>query len=217
MPDFNKLREEYRHATLDESDVSPDMFAQFDLWFDQAVQSGLREPNAMTLATASPDGVPSARIVLLKGVDPDGFSFYTNYASAKGRELAANPRAALVFYWNELERQVRIQGAVTTVTRQESAQYFATRPLLSRFGAVASPQSEVIVDRRWLEHRIAEVRERYQDGGLEPECPEHWGGYRVSPETVEFWQGRRSRLHDRIRYTRSPEAAGGWRIERLAP
>jgi pyridoxamine 5'-phosphate oxidase len=216
MPDFDKLREEYKHAALDESDVSPDMYVQFDRWFHQAVQSGLREPNAMTLATASPDGVPSARIVLLKGVDPDGFTFYTNYASAKARELGANPRAALVFYWNELERQVRIQGTVTKVARQESAQYFNSRPLLSRLGAIASPQSEVIEDRKWLERRMAEARERFQEEGrAEPECPEHWGGYRLWPEVAEFWQGRHSRLHDRIRYKRAEPA--GWRIERLAP
>jgi pyridoxamine 5'-phosphate oxidase len=210
MPDFNALREDYKSATLDEADVLPDMYAQFDAWFAQAVASGLREPNAMTLATASADGVPSARIVLLKGVDRAGFTFYTNYASAKARELAANPRAALVFYWNELERQVRIQGLVEKVAREETLRYFATRPLGSQIGATVSPQSEVIAGRGWLEQRFADAK-----AGPAPECPENWGGYRLRPHTVEFWQGRRSRLHDRIRYL--SQSDGGWLRERLAP
>lgn len=213
MPDFDALREEYKTATLDESEVRPDMYAQFHLWFEQAVASGLREPNAMTLATASADGSPSARIVLLKGVDDSGFTFYTNYASAKGRELAANPRAALVFYWNELERQVRIQGTVEKVSREETVAYFAVRPVKSQIGATVSPQSEVIPDRKWLEDRMSEAEARL--AGEAPECPEVWGGYRLRPHTVEFWQGRRSRLHDRIVYRLQED--GSWRRERLAP
>ncbi len=214
MADFNQLREEYKQATLDESHVNPDMFAQFRLWFEQAVASGLREPNAMTLATASPDGHPSARIVLLKAVDHNGFTFYTNYASAKATDLALNPRAALVFYWNELERQVRIEGEVEKVTREETEEYFALRPLASRIGAIASPQSRVIPGREWLEKRMEELSAQYDERNPPP-CPGNWGGYRVKPHTAEFWQGRHSRLHDRLLYTRV--AGGAWRIERLAP
>jgi pyridoxamine 5'-phosphate oxidase len=214
MPDFSKLREDYKQASLDETDVHPDLYIQFGVWFDQAITSGLREPNAMTLATATRDGIPAARIVLLKDVDPaTGFTFFTNYGSAKASELEDNPRAALVFYWNELERQVRIQGLVAKVPAEESAAYFATRPLLSQFGAVASPQSQVIPDRAWLEARMENVREEY--GGHPPPRPAHWGGYRIAPQTVEFWQGRRSRLHDRIRYRLLD--SGEWKIERLAP
>lgn len=213
MPDFHALREDYKSATLDESEVCPDMYEQFDAWFAQAVSSGLREPNAMTLATATLDGIPSARIVLLKGVDPTGFTFYTNYASAKGRELAANPHAALVFYWNELERQVRIQGTIEKVTREETLEYFAVRPVKSQLGATVSPQSEVIPSRQWLEDRMSEAEGQY--AGAAPECPEVWGGYRLRPYTVEFWQGRRSRLHDRILYR--SQADGHWSRVRLAP
>ncbi len=213
MPDFDALREEYKTATLDESEVRPDMYAQFHEWFEQAVASGLREPNAMTLATASADGSPSARIVLLKGVDDSGFTFFTNYASVKGRELAENPRAALVFYWNELERQVRIQGTVEKVSREETVAYFAVRPRKSQIGATVSPQSQVIPDRKWLEDRMEEAEAKLA-GGV-PECPEVWGGYRLRPHTVEFWQGRRSRLHDRIVYRL--QADGSWVRERLAP
>lgn len=213
MPDLDALREEYKTATLDESEVRPDMYAQFHCWFEQAAASGLREPNAMTLATASADGSPSARIVLLKGVDDSGFTFFTNYASVKGQELAANPRAALVFYWNELERQVRIQGVVGKVSRQETVEYYAVRPLKSQIGATVSPQSQVIPDRRWLEDRMAEAEALL--AGASPVCPEAWGGYRLRPHTVEFWQGRRSRLHDRIVYRL--QADGSWLRERLAP
>ncbi len=196
MPDFDALREEYKTATLDESEVRPDMYAQFHDWFEQAVASGLREPNAMTLATASADGSPSARIVLLKGVDESGFTFFTNYASAKGRELAENPRAALVFYWNELERQVRIQGTVEKVSREETVAYFAVRPVKSQIGATVSPQSSVIPDRRWLEDRMAEAEAKFSE--VPPECPEAWGGYRLRPVY---------RL----------QADGSWLRERLAP
>lgn len=213
MTDFHALREDYKSATLDESEVCPDMYEQFDAWFAQAVSSGLREPNAMTLATATLDGIPSARIVLLKGVDPTGFTFYTNYASAKGRELAANPHAALVFYWNELERQVRMQGTVEKVSREETVSYFAVRPVKSQLGATVSPQSEVIPSRKWLEDRMLAAEAMY--AAAAPECPEVWGGYRLRPHTVEFWQGRRSRLHDRILYR--SQADGRWSRVRLAP
>jgi pyridoxamine 5'-phosphate oxidase len=214
MPDFQALREEYKTATLDESQAKPDVYEQFSVWFDQAVASGLREPNAMTLATASADGSPSARIVLLKGVDASGFVFYTNYASTKARELAVNPRAALVFYWNELERQVRIQGIVEKVSREETREYFSVRPLKSQIGATVSPQSQVIPNRQWLEERFAQAEQSLAGGS--PECPEDWGGYRLRPHTVEFWQGRPSRLHDRIVY-RLQSPGGLWVRERLAP
>ena len=214
MPDYNSLREDYKSATLDESEVDPSMYAQFDVWFAQTVSSGLREPNAMTLATATLDGIPSARMVLLKGVNPSGFTFYTNYASAKGRELAANPRAALVFYWNELERQVRIEGTLEKVSREESVAYFAVRPVKSQLSAVISPQSQVIPSRQWLEDRMTAAEAQHTDAAP-PECPEAWGGYRLRPHTVEFWQGRRSRLHDRIVYRL--QADQSWRRERLAP
>lgn len=217
MADFNRLREDYKHATFNESDADPDPIRQFEHWFDQAVASGLREPNAMTLATASPDGQPAARIVLLKGVDQRGFSFFTNYASAKADHLASNPRAALVFFWNELERQVRILGRVEKVSREETEEYFSVRPLKSRIGAIASPQSRVIPGREWLEARVAEVEAQYGSEDNPPPCPEHWGGYRVLPDSIEFWQGRRSRLHDRLRYSKHEGPEERWSIERLAP
>ena len=198
---------------LSEADLAPDPFAQFQAWFDTALAAGLPEPNAMTLATATPDGRPSARMVLIKGVDPRGFVFYTNYESRKGRELEANPWAALVFYWPELERQIRIEGRVERVAAEESDAYFASRPLGSRLGAWASPQSQVIPGRDVLEARLRDLEARFASGDVPR--PPHWGGYRVVPEAVEFWQGRPSRLHDRLRYTR--QADGRWAIERLAP
>ena len=215
MPDLASLRLDYTAQSLDEYEVDRDPVRQFSLWFDQAVAGQLREPNAMTLATATAAGVPSARIVLLKEFDERGFVFYTNYASQKGRELAANPNAALVFFWNDLERQVRLQGVVEKVTREESEAYFKVRPVKSRYGAAVSPQSSVVPGgRKWLESQMAALEAEFGDKG--PECPEQWGGYRLTPYLIEFWQGRRSRLHDRVLYTRG-EGTDVWKIQRLAP
>jgi pyridoxamine 5'-phosphate oxidase len=206
------LRTEYKRETLDERAVDRDPFAQFARWFDEAVAARLPEPNAMTLATVGPDGRPSARIVLLKGVDPRGLAFFTNYDSRKARELPDGAHAALLFYWHELERQVRIEGRVERIGAAESDTYFASRPRASRIGAWASPQSRVIADRAWLEQRFAEAQARFP--GDDVPRPPHWGGYRVVPESFEFWQGRASRLHDRIAYRR---ASGDWTVVRLAP
>lgn len=206
-----ELRQEYMRENLDESNIARDPLRQFQLWFDAAVQAQIPMVNAMTLATASAAGRPASRIVLLKCVDSRGFVFYTNYESRKGRELAANPAASLLFYWTELERQVRIDGSVEKVSAPESDDYFASRPLGSRHAAIASPQSEAVVDRAVLEARFADAAQRY---GRHPPRPPHWGGYRVLPDAMEFWQGRANRLHDRVLYTR---AGDGWKIERLAP
>jgi len=197
---------------LDERVIDRDPINQFKRWFDDAVASGMKLPEAMTLATATPDGTPSARVVLLKSVDTDGFVFYTNYSSAKARDLEANPAAALVFYWSQFDRQVRVQGVVEHVTPEESQAYFRTRPRESQIGAWASPQSEVVENRETLEARVAELEEIY--GDREIECPEHWGGYRLKPTRIEFWKGRLGRLHDRIVYERD---GAGWKISRLAP
>ncbi len=212
--DVSDLRREYTREALSEASVDPDPIVQFRRWFDEAEAAGLPEPNAMTLATATADGRPSARVVLLKGVDARGFAFYTNYASRKGRELAANPRAALVFHWAELERQVRVEGRVERLSEQESAAYFRSRPLGARLGAWVSPQSEVIAGREVLETRLAELAARFADGDVP--LPPWWGGFRLVPELVELWQGRPDRLHDRLRYRRGG-SGGGWRLERLAP
>ena len=207
------LRREYQRATLSEADVDPDPLRQFRLWLDEALRAQLPEPTAMTLATVGADGAPGARTVLLKGVEATGFTFFTNYESRKAADLAAHATASLLFHWIELERQVRIDGTATRVSAGESDAYFASRPAPARLGAWASPQSRVIPDRGWLERELAAARERFGSSGDIPRPP-HWGGYRVAPSSVEFWQGRPSRLHDRIRYQRE---AGGWRIERLAP
>jgi pyridoxamine 5'-phosphate oxidase len=206
------MRREYAREALDEADVDADPVVQFGRWFEQAEQAGLLEPTAMTLATATPDGRPSARMVLLRGFDERGFCFYTNHESRKGVELAANPRAALVFWWGELERQVRIEGPVAPTSRAESEAYFHSRPPGSQLSAAASPQSRVIQDRAVLERRVAELAADSAHGQVP--LPDFWGGYRLTHEVVEFWQGRPNRLHDRLRYRR---AGDGWKIERLAP
>lgn len=198
---------------LDEKTIDRDPITLFRRWFDEAIASGSRLPDAMTLATATKDGKPSARMVLLKGVDHGGFVFYTNYLSQKAKELDENPRAALVLYWTVLDRQVRVEGEVERISAAESDEYFATRPRESQLGALASPQSEVIAGREVLENRFRELDELYRD--REVDRPEHWGGYRLKPERIEFWQNRAGRLHDRILYERQSDAS--WSIKRLAP
>jgi len=205
------LRQDYMGESLNEADVSADPYTQFQRWFDEALRAELPMVNAMTLATVGADGAPSARIVLLKGIDHNGFVFYTNYMSRKGRELAGNPRAALVFHWTDLEREVRVDGSVEKVTAAESDEYFASRPLGSRHAAIASPQSEVVTSRAVLEARFNAAA---ADHGEAAPRPAHWGGYRVLPTSIEFWQGRPSRLHDRLLYTRQDDR---WTIVRLAP
>lgn len=228
-PDPARLRRSYEGAGLTEDSVPADPFTLFAAWFTEAAAAGLPEPNAMVLATASADGTPDARTVLLKGFGPDGFRFFTNLTSVKGAQLAANPRAALVFPWHDLHRQIRVSGPVTRLTREEDAAYFRSRPYGSRLGAWASEhQSGVIPDRRTLAERYAALAERWpkpadgDDFDAVP-LPEFWGGYRVVPTAVEFWQGRPNRLHDRLRYRRAPSAerepdgSGEWVLERLSP
>jgi pyridoxamine 5'-phosphate oxidase len=211
MDEIARIRTDYKKGALDDEHADADPIAQFGRWWDEALNSQLPEVNAMTLATADAGGVPSARVLLLKGYDERGFVFFTNYDSRKGRELAANPKAALLFFWPELERQVRIEGLVERIESAESDAYYRSRPLASRIGAWASPQSEPIPSKAWLMGRAAEMGLRH---GLNPDRPPQWGGYRLCPEVMEFWQGRPSRLHDRLRYQR---VGSGWERSRLAP
>jgi pyridoxamine 5'-phosphate oxidase len=197
---------------LDENTIDRDPIKQFQLWFNDAIAAKLPMPDAMTLATATPDGKPSARMVLLKQVDGDGFVFFTNYQSEKAKQMDANPYAALVFYWSQLDRQVRVEGSVVRTSPQESRDYFRTRPRESQIGAWASPQSQAIARRDVLEQRAQELETLYCD--REVDCPEHWGGYRLKPDRIEFWKSRIGRLHDRILYQRD---GNGWTISRLAP
>lgn len=210
---IENLRKEYSSATLSEKDVSGDPIRQFGKWFGEAMDSGITEPNAMTLATAGIDRKPSARIVLLKGYEDRGFIFYSNYLSAKGKELAKNPVAALVFFWPELARQVRIEGTVEKLNKEESERYFHSRPKASQIGAIVSPQSQVIDGREALEKNWKELEEQYENK-IVPK-PAHWGGYIVKPQIIEFWQGRAGRLHDRIVYKKANKKS--WKIVRLAP
>ena len=213
MSSIADIRKDYSLKTLNEDEVADSPFLQFADWWQQAIESEIDEVNAMTLATASLEAVPSARIVLLKGYDEKGFVFYTNYESAKGRELAENPKASLLFFWKELERQIRITGIVEKVSAAESDEYFLSRPTGSQIGAWASPQSHVIENRSWLEKQVKMLEEKFSNEAVTR--PSHWGGYRVKPVIIEFWQGRSSRLHDRLQY--SLQENGSWKIERLAP
>lgn len=211
--DIGALRREYRDTELSENAVDLDPFIQFRIWFEQALDIDARDASAMTLATVDASGQPSARIVLLKDVDDRGFTFFTNYGSRKARDIEQNPRGALVFWWTELDRQVRIQGLIDRTTQRESEAYFATRPRGSQLSATASPQSRVVPDRRSLIDAVAKAEKACGSGDVP--CPETWGGYRLTPQCFEFWQGRPNRLHDRIRYRR--HADDTWIIDRLAP
>ena len=210
--DAASLRREYKRAGLDRAEVDSDPIVQFGVWFEETLAANLHEPNAMIVATATPEGRPSVRTVLLKGYDERGFVFYTNYEGRKARELEANPACALLFYWGELERQVRIEGRASRISNDESNAYFTSRPRGSRLGAWASQQSSPVEDRSVLEERIRALETEYE--GREIPRPPFWGGYRVEPDAIEFWQGRESRLHDRLVYRREDVA---WRIERLQP
>lgn len=207
------LRQDYKSAFLLEKDAEKNPFKQFEKWFSEAMKAQVLEPNAMTLATATKNGVPSARIVLLKGFDESGFVFFTNYSSCKGQQIAENPKAALVFFWGDLERQVRIEGDIEKISQEDSEEYFHSRPKGSQLGAIASPQSQVIPDREFLEKNLEDLTTTYQ--GKEIAKPDHWGGYKVVPVAFEFWQGRSNRLHDRILFSKNTD--GSWKTERLAP
>ncbi len=209
----DELRREYSSDGLRESDAAENPFDQFELWFQQAVDAKIDLPDAMTLATASEDGMPSARIVLLRGFDERGLVFFTDYQSQKGQELAENPHAALVIYWRELDRQIRVSGSVNTVSRRESEKYFRSRPVGSQLAAFASNQGEIIPNRQHLESKYNQLMETYRH--KEIPLPPYWGGYRLSPDWFEFWQGRPNRLHDRLRYTHGSDK--GWKIDRLSP
>ena len=213
MTSIADIRRDYSHKSLSEKDVNANAILQFETWWNEALNSQIDEPNAMTLATASIDGLPSARIVLLKEFSETGFIFFTNYESYKAQQLAENPKACLVFFWKELERQVRITGLIQKINGQQSDAYFNSRPESSRIGAWASPQSRVIESRYWLDEKFNELVKQME--GTEIKRPPHWGGYLVKPVVIEFWQGRPSRLHDRIQYTL--DESGSWKIERLAP
>lgn len=213
MSDLAGLRQEYKLHSLDTADVAPDPFAQFRRWFQEAQGAQIVEPNAMTLATVDSGGQPSSRTVLLKALDDRGFTFFTSYLSRKAADLDANPRAAVTFFWKELERQVNVRGIVERTTLEENSDYFVSRPFDSRIGAHASIQSSVIPSRAWLEERFAALRARWEDGQVP--CPDTWGGFRILPQSMEFWQGRPGRLHDRLRYLR--QEGGGWHLERLSP
>ncbi|WP_207427355.1 pyridoxamine 5'-phosphate oxidase [Pedobacter sp. SYSU D00535] len=210
---IQNLRQEYKAARLSENEVAPDPISQFAKWFTEAMDGGIFEPNAMTVATATPDGKPSARIMLMKGFDESGFTFYTNYLSRKGRELNKNPNAALLFFWGELERQVRIEGHIEKVSKEDSERYFHSRPKQSQLGALASQQSQEVGSREVLESALERLQTEYQD--KEVPKPSHWGGYIVKPQIVEFWQGGPGRLHDRIVYKKTNKNT--WKIVRLAP
>ena len=211
-PSFEELRVEYRSAPLEQSDLDPDPFVQLSRWLDAAAAAEVEEPNAFVLATTGEDGRPAARAVLLKGLSPEGLVFFTNYRSRKAAELAGNPQASAVFLWMPIRRQVRVEGFVEKVTERVSDEYFASRPLEARLASAASPQSEVVESRQYLEQLLEDLRRAYPDGDVPR--PTHWGGYRLIPDSFEFWQGREARFHDRFRYVQSP---GGWRIDRLAP
>ncbi len=211
--DFSDVRREYLHSSLNEADMKCDPLEQFDEWLQQATREGIDLPNAMVLATVSRDGIPTARYVLLKEFSEKGFVFYTNAASIKGQQLQENPKAALVFYWSPMDRQVRIEGSVVTVSGKEADEYFRTRPYESRLGAWVAPQSSIIESREFMEGRLQELKEEFP--GDDVPRPENWVGYSVAPEVIEFWQGRENRLHDRIVYKR--EENNTWTIQRLAP
>lgn len=211
---LQNLRENYESPILEKEGLKSNPIDQFKIWFEDALKAEVKEPNAMTLATVSEDGKPSARIVLLKGMDEKGFIFYSNYTSRKAKELEENPNAALVFLWLELHRQIRIEGRIEKVSETISKNYFKSRPKGSQIGAWASPQSQVISDRKILETKVVELNKKYEDSDFLP-LPDFWGGYRVVPNKIEFWQGQPSRLHDRLKY--SKQENGAWKIERLAP